>query len=240
MKELTVGTTYYVPESHHLVQVRGIEGYLVMTSYGCTYCSDARTNIGANVCPTTETQSWVPVLDPSLHTFLEKDELGWRVIEETLINKTAVQETLQKVVTGLKNIDDLQDVYLFGSVARDGVGHDIDIIATVSDKLFYKWTSSILTVIQSLDGAEDDSLYFNADLRMSCAADLLGIDPEDFEFYFENVIGVRGYPISFSFVYTDIFLFPHNWKERLEELQNMLPHSDPEFMYKIAKDAKLL
>ena len=244
MEKLTVGTTYYVPETHKLVNVRSLESpSLAICGLSCVYFSDSKTALGTDTHQVSMMKDWIPIVgDLSILPFLEEDEFGWRVVKDEVINTNDMQAALHSLVTTLKNVPNIQDIYLFGSVAREGAGNDIDIIATVPDKLFSEWTSNVLTAVHSINDTEekDDSLYFNADLRMSCAADLLGIDPEDFEFYFENVIGVRGYPISFSFVYTDLFLFPHNWKERLEELQNMLPHSDPEFMYKIAKDVKLL
>jgi predicted nucleotidyltransferase len=242
MERFVIGAVCYIPEIHKLIQVRAYQNGLVVCGEMCNYFRDSKTTIGLDEYEISATKTWVPINDPSAHEFLEMDEFGWRVIEETLINKTAMQETVLQVVNNLKKVDDIEDIYLFGSVARNGSGHDIDIIVTVSDTLFQKWTTSVKRkIVMITDGdPEIEDMYFNAAIRFDAAAELLGLDFIDFCFEFFDANGLRGYPVDYICVDIDLFLFPHDWKERLEELQTHLPHSDPKFMEKIAKDATLL
>lgn len=243
MRELTIGATYYIPEEHQLIQVRGLDSGVVLCGGKTIFLSDSRTTIEDYTCNVSETLTWTLVTDPAEHSFLSQDvNIGaWRVVEESLVNKASFQKELTSVVNRFKTVPIFQNVYLFGSVARNGTGNDIDLIATVDEDLFAEWVEAIWAVIDFWSSHKRDrSTYFNRGLRNYMTTELTGLPDLCDSVGFRNVLGMKGYPIKSRFVPVDTFLFPHNWLDRLEELQKLFPHDDPDFMMKISKDAVLL
>lgn len=114
-------------------------------------------------------------------------------------------------IEGVKGLD------LFGSIGRGQWTRmsDLDIIITVENNLYTEW---LRLCRQSV--AHDfysDHRYE----RLHAAANVLGAN-----WLRQGWVNVL-----------DIFLFPSNWRERLQELQLTLPHADPQFMANIAMDA---
>lgn len=68
-----------------------------------------------------------------------------------------------------------------------------------------------------------NSAYHAPNVRRTAAAEQVCLDFEDNNWEILEAL--------------DIFLFPPDWRERLDELQEALPHTDPDFMRNIARDA---
>ena len=112
--------------------------------------------------------------------------------------------------------------YLFGSIARDGDGHDIDLIVTVDEQSWKHFCELVLEEHAGwIDTTPSDWYNEPASLRLELAHEVLR---------YPYQLNALRRPI-------DIFLFPEDWLSRLDELQAALPHHDPLFMTKIAADA---
>lgn len=116
----------------------------------------------------------------------------------------------------------VKNVEIFGSMAREGLGHDVDVILTVNDAVWENFKNEVNKALKIAPRR-------GAAIRYHVARELLGEGPySDLLYDLEYRMGV---PI-------DVFVFPENWRERLDELQSAFPHEDPQFMRNIAKDAK--
>jgi len=120
-------------------------------------------------------------------------------------------------------------VELFGSVARDGSGKDLDLIIISDDSRGMDFIEMmqyhLMTGNVTLMGY---GIYADGHLRETVAMRVLR---EDFD---DRLAKARS---QISGANIDLFIFPHNWRNHLRSLQNALPHSDPEFMENIARDA---
>jgi hypothetical protein len=116
----------------------------------------------------------------------------------------------------------VQDAYLFGSTARgQATKHsDLDIIICVDEAAFRRWLWFVGTDIA------DDVYESMAYERRLAALGILGVGTTLFR---ESV----DWPIN----KIDIFLFPLDWQERLDELQKLGRHCDRNFMQNICNDA---
>lgn len=121
----------------------------------------------------------------------------------------------------------IKAVVVFGSVARENEGEDLDIILICDESIVEDFLYYVGDVL--VDGEEDP--YTKAkDIRRDVALTLLADEK------FDVILGkVERFVSAYDM---DIFIFPPNWRERLDELQNALPHSDPQFMRNIARDAR--
>lgn len=114
------------------------------------------------------------------------------------------------------------------------------MIVTVDEDIYQLWRTNCTRVIK-------EELYYDSDSQCTLARQALGLSIREtnevlsFEksSFGKPLLGDRGWPVEYPNTPLDIFLFPKNWKDRLDELQHALPHSDPEFMKKLALDAKL-
>jgi predicted nucleotidyltransferase len=128
-------------------------------------------------------------------------------------------------------------VELFGSVARDGSGKDLDLIIISDDS---RGSDFIELMEEYLKARPDDDeialmgydmengVYADWRLRKMVAMRVLG------EGFVHNLIEA-GSRISGATI--DLFVFPRTWRDHLRVLQDALPHEDPNFMENIARDA---
>lgn len=107
----------------------------------------------------------------------------------------------------------VHEVFLVGRTARENEGTDTDVVAVVSEDM----AEDFLSVYEHGDS------YWLPEERYYTATGILGIDDEEFSDQGESL---------------DVFLFPPDWLDRLEELQERAPHDDPDFMANIASDAR--
>lgn len=262
-KSVSVGQVYYIPSLHQLVEVRGFEDGFVQCSGLCDFLRDTRTVILSCRFTTDETSEFVLVEDPSQIPQLEEAWEGvWSVIRQKFVHPNLVQERLEQIAGFLRTQSEVNDVYVFGSVARSGMGNDFDIIATVSDSVFQSWRTRLLRSLY-LDGFDANRFdfrrenlgrcikprnfdaYFNSTLRLDKAEEVLAVSAQDrlalWELqYFRKTIGSKGFPKDLLYMKVDLFLFPENWQERVDELQGTLPHKDPNFMQNLLREARMV
>ena len=108
-------------------------------------------------------------------------------------------------------------VIVYGSVARHGCGNDLDLIIVATETMWQKFKQKVL---------ENSLGYCGAFTRHDVAYEMLGKPFEELE---GNGLGM-----------VDVYIFPPDWTNRLDELQASFPHEDPNFMRNIATDAKTL
>jgi predicted nucleotidyltransferase len=120
----------------------------------------------------------------------------------------------------------VEEVYLFGSVARGRIGNDIDVIATVSEQMFHDYLDWIERLTEEETTTTGDAeIYSLAAIRYSAAEQVLDWDDAELRRC------TRGVPC-------DIFLLPADWLNRKAEMQDMFAHRDPMFTNNIARDAR--
>lgn len=143
----------------------------------------------------------------------------------TLIRrKTADMEKAKAVAGILKESPFVLGVEVFGSVARCGKGDDLDLVVVAEEddaQAFMRMARK-----SALGGALCHWYAIPSSNRNAIADDLL-------------IVGIHEIEKE-VWVCLDVFVFPPDWHDRLDELQRALPHSDPQFMRKIARDAKPL
>ena len=127
------------------------------------------------------------------------------------------------------------DVLLFGSVARGGVGEDLDLILISDDRrardfieLLKGWLGLYPEVEFPAMTLLYGTVYAESELRISAAAETLG---ENFHSLLQEA------RTKANWAKIDLFVFPRGWRDRLQVLQSALPHEDPDFMEKISREA---
>lgn len=138
----------------------------------------------------------------------------------------------KKVAEVFRRLDKVQAVEVFGSVARGQEGHDLDLILVCDEETSQEFMT-LVEIEARLAKLPRMKWYDGCALSRSCVAESIlvsGIASENNPFE-EAIIAAHGVGI-------DIFIFPSDWRNRLSELQGRMEHDDPNFMQKIAKDAR--
>jgi predicted nucleotidyltransferase len=142
-----------------------------------------------------------------------------------------------KVARMFRGCEPITAVEVFGSVARDGKGDDLDLILIVDEQIAQKFFTAVAAEERYNAELRADRFmqrYFgSAQSRLEIAENVLSEEDQ----VFGQVFLDSWVEIEFRL---DIFLFPSNWRDRLVELQTAMPHADPQFMEKIAGDARPL
>lgn len=137
----------------------------------------------------------------------------------------------KKVAEIFRRLDKVQAVEVFGSVARGQEGNDLDLIL-VCDEETSKLFTELVETEAKISRLPHTGRYHGYALTRSNIAELvLAPDICDENNQFEAALAE-------SEVGIDIFIFPPDWRNRLDELQGRMEHDDPKFMAKIAKDAR--
>ncbi|MFH1183312.1 MAG: nucleotidyltransferase domain-containing protein [Candidatus Moraniibacteriota bacterium] len=138
----------------------------------------------------------------------------------------------------------IHDVFLYGSIARERVGSDVDLIVTVDEETYQKFKNLV-----SLSDYNSNKLdRYNAMLTTLFLSkiDYRGVSDR----IFELTIGMPSKdfwngPIKEICKVLkegpgmDIYLLPRDWKSRLEEIQSDFSNEDPNFIKNISQDAIL-
>ena len=120
-------------------------------------------------------------------------------------------------------------VELYGSISREGVGNDLDLILIVDEEKMYQDFVAETKIFVEVVGVSHGSFCrLLAARRISpwldhvcCSTVFATIHPGINELL-------------------DVYLMPQNWRDRIDEIQSHLPHSDPCFVKNIAKDARVI
>lgn len=134
------------------------------------------------------------------------------------VTKSRMLERAEEAARFLLSCPAVIDVYLFGSLAREGDGKDIDLIAITSESEVEQFADFVWE--------EYVNVYSLAAERFCAAGAILRWDDR-------GIFRVLGHDALL-----DIFIFPVDWLARLDELQGGLPHQDVDFMKNIAFDAR--
>ena len=131
--------------------------------------------------------------------------------------------------------------YLFGSMARDGVGNDVDLMVEVDDKIFREVTRNIYLnrMHPLLKNVVDDPdsyywTYFSPyEKRLGMALELLDLSKLSSD-GLRSMLH-RGYGL-------DIIFLPKNWREEkvLKKLRKYTDQCDPEFFNNLLREARKL
>ncbi len=123
-------------------------------------------------------------------------------------------------------------VELFGSLARKGVGGDIDLILIVSEDLAQRFLWRV-RLQSSFTGAYAYGRRRRgpAAIRKALAISVLYEETPDTYDLASLSFGRLAGKI-------DVFLFPEDWRERAMEIQRSIPLWDPDFMSNIARDTR--
>jgi predicted nucleotidyltransferase len=117
-------------------------------------------------------------------------------------------------------------VELFGSVSRDAVGNDLDLVIVTDEHRFRQFLALV-------HGAGQETRYeyhVSRAERRSIARYVLG--------ELDEIMPALGSRIPENLL--DLYVFPPDWKCRIGEIQHVLPADDPSFVRNIAMDARLL
>ena len=147
------------------------------------------------------------------------------------------RDMAQAVANQLRLANNVHSVELFGSIARDGRGRDMDIIIVADDDMrAWEFTFLVAEMMECFDKCGESSALAG---RRDGAYHYKGLRREMAMAVFDLDFGMRLHRAEFiaGRANLDIFVFPPNWRNLLHELQEALPHSDPMFMENIARDA---
>lgn len=156
---------------------------------------------------------------------------------ETLAPSLATRELAEQVAEILYGEPKIKEVYLFGSVAREGSGHDLDLILIADEETAETFQMALLSFmspmlfVAAFQSTYGKGIFSRARLNI---ADLVLWDGGGFPTAIVEAVS-RALPAQL-----DLFIFPPNWRERLPQLQNAFPNKDPRFMENIARDAVLI
>jgi predicted nucleotidyltransferase len=140
----------------------------------------------------------------------------------------------KKVAEIFCQLDKVQAVEVFGSVARSQEGNDLDLILVCDEETSQLFMERVEFEAKLAKLPRIGRYHGYALTRSNIAEEILNpdigsIDSDDH--LFEEALAACE-------VGVDIFIFPPNWRNRLDELQGRMEHDDPKFMAKIAKDAR--
>ena len=161
----------------------------------------------------------------------QAEEQGWNTPDRVSF---ASKDQAVRVAQIFMHHPYIHGVELFGSVARDGLGHDLDLIL-ITDK---GRGSDFICLASDRFGRRDSLETEDLTLqRMECYN-----TPDERAKIAKRVLGGNfGELLAEAKRYTaaklDIFVFPPDWRDHLRVLQEDLPHRDPNFMENIARDA---
>lgn len=137
----------------------------------------------------------------------------------------------RKVARIFRHLPKVYAVEVFGSVARDGEGRDLDLILVCDEETSQLWMRLVEIEAETMRPFQTGRYHGYALTRSNIAELVLAPNICDEDNQFEAAIAE-------AMVAVDIFIFPPNWRYRLTELQGCMEHDDPQFMEKIANDAR--
>ncbi len=138
----------------------------------------------------------------------------------------SVAEKAAPLLTAMVNWKAVQEVAVFGSVAREGNGNDLDVVLVVGPKAYAAYISTVWSLLLQNGG----DVYYNLQSeRFEAATKALKLSSEEVAWF-----GTLAYYFGRSI---DIHLMPNYWRKDADAVQADLPHSDPEFVKHVVADA---
>lgn len=131
----------------------------------------------------------------------------------------------KSVASQLIQLNGVSRIELFGSVARNLRGNDIDLIIVVDDEETYR---RFLAGVRKNIREDMFGNELGARLRLAAV----------FEMWMNDWPASE--PLWSDALLLDLFVMPKDWHARTDELQKNLPHNDSSFVRTIAKDARVI
>lgn len=151
-----------------------------------------------------------------------------------------------EVATIFKRHPLVTEVLVFGSVARNGSGNDLDLVLVVDEQTAAEFARSTTETVREefittaiLDDIIGDfarPAYPLVGIREKIAAKILGSQ-------FSPLIHAAQALLSSATKRRgkiDLFLLPPNWQNERKKLQDIFPQSDSSFWNNVARDAQRL
>jgi len=121
-------------------------------------------------------------------------------------------------------------IEVYGSIARDSFGNDLDLVLVTDDEgLYQRFTKETIANLSTFGGKGPLA-------RAAAAAHVLG--KSDFETALKRFEIYTFEPQIAKLL--DLFIMPVGWKARTDEIQRNLPHDNSSFVSDIAKDARVI
>lgn len=136
---------------------------------------------------------------------------------------TAVEVADYFLVPGVRSVE------LYGSVSRNGVGNDLDLIIVVHDEGMYQKFIAETKLFVEVEGSSRGAFC----RLMAARRTLPRFDSSC------HIIELNEIHSGITEI-LDVYLMPTNWRDRIDEIQGHLPHSDPHFVQNIANDARTI
>ena len=136
----------------------------------------------------------------------------------------------KKVAEIFRRLDKVQAVEVFGSVAREKEGRDLDIILVCNEDISQLFMEMVECEAKMAKLPKIGRYQGYTLTRSNIAQEILNSGDNIDDLFEEALVTCE--------VGIDIFIFPPDWRNRLDELQSRMKHDDPKFMQKIAKDAR--
>ena len=156
------------------------------------------------------------------------DSYDWYAIPHNRFNTGSAHTIANQFAT----IPGIARVELYGSISRDGVGNDIDILLVVDDEKTY--INFVSEVLHQVNAHETSKEHSGAQYRARAVEHIFG---KNMGIIRERMHVIPDDTGSNPYLYLDMFVVPWDWRSRLDELQGHLPHDDPKFMKNVARDA---
>ena len=141
------------------------------------------------------------------------------------MQKTVGRRDAQLVGMVFANLPQVEAVEVFGSVARDSRGKDLDMALTVDAVTYASY------VLKLREATEYEDYYFGlCSERLAVACQVPKLAGPIWDWLSLATVGIT----------LDLHLFPQGWKQHTDEIQTHFSHDDPAFVSNIAKDAVAL
>ncbi|MDX2776331.1 hypothetical protein PV379_03100 [Streptomyces caniscabiei] len=139
-------------------------------------------------------------------------------------------EKAKMVLLPLVNMAGIKEVQVFGSVARDGEGNDLDVILIVDTFVYSTFLAEMWRMYYN-DASYGSDYYVDYRKQRYLAA-MAALSPKPAERgWLELAAQQLGAPVDFH-------LMPVDWPQHVDKIQLHLPHHDPMFASNAARDAK--
>lgn len=149
---------------------------------------------------------------------------------QPLDEPTVTWEKATMVLNALVNIAGIREVLVFGSVAREENGNDLDIVLVVDIYTYINFLKE-MWASQPLE-SENDYYFGYRQQRVDAVMAATEMTPAEYG-WLNLAIQQLGAPV-------DLHVMPEGWQQNIDAVQTHLPHADPQFVRNIAGDAKQL
>jgi hypothetical protein len=160
-------------------------------------------------------------------------------METTEVKTIDLAAAMSRRLLGTPN-GSVKEVYLFGGIARTGDSlKDVDLIVVTDDVLFEDYAARVWTLLPVVCGTPSinpDNYLLHRE-RLACISRTLGDDrlAQDLgELTFRHAENSALH----VHLHVDLHLFPQGWQGKPQAIQAEIPFRDPNFVSKVARDAR--